>query len=136
MKGTPAKDVDAYLAALPAKVRATLEKLRKTIRAAAPKAEETISYQIPCFNYFGPLVYFAAFKDHCSFFPGSKAILKTFKDELKPYRTSAGTIQFSVEKPLPATLVRRIVKARRAENETRFAHRQLKAKTSVKSSAC
>jgi uncharacterized protein YdhG (YjbR/CyaY superfamily) len=136
MKSTPAENVDAYLAALPQEVRVTLQKLRKTIKAAAPKAEETISYQMPCFKYFGPLVFFAAFKNHCSFFPGSKAILSTFKDELKSYRTSAGTIQFSVEKPLPTTLVRRIIKARLAENETRFARRQAKAETGVKSSAC
>ncbi len=126
MKNAPPKDIGAYLAALPEETRAILEKLRETIKAAAPKAEETINYQMPCFKYLGPLVFFAAFKDHCSFFPGSKSVIVTFKDELKSYPTSAGTIQFSVEKPLPAALVRKIVKARIAENEARFARRQRK----------
>ena len=118
MRNAPARDVDSYLAALPKEVRALLEKLRRTIKAAAPMAEEVISYQIPCYKYHGPLVFFAAFKDHCSFFAG-KAIPRTFRSELKPWRISGTTIHFSVEKPLPASLVRRIVKARIEENETR-----------------
>src|SRR2546430_15417744 len=79
---TPLKTVDAYLAALPEEARATLEKIRKAIKAAAPKATEVISYQIPMYKQHGMLVGFASFKDHCSFFPGAKPVA-TYKDELK-----------------------------------------------------
>ena len=118
MRGTTATDVDGYLAALPEDIRVTLEKLRRTIKAAAPRAEEVISYQMPCYKYLGPLVFFAAFKDHCSLFAG-KSIPRTFRRELKPWHISGTTIHFSVEKPLPASLVRRIVKAKIKENEAR-----------------
>jgi uncharacterized protein YdhG (YjbR/CyaY superfamily) len=115
----PAKDLDSYLSPLPAKVRTTLEKLRKTIKAAAPKAEERISYQIPAYRYHGPLVFFAAFKNHCSLFVASKTVLKAFTGELAPYDVSGTTIHFSADHPLPAALVRKIVKARIKENEAR-----------------
>jgi uncharacterized protein YdhG (YjbR/CyaY superfamily) len=115
----PAKSVDNYLAAVPQEARAVLEKLRRTIKNAAPNAEETISYQIPTFKYRGPLVFFAAFKNHCSFYVVSKSIMKTFSSELKPYDTSGTTIHFSAENPLSATLVKKIVKARIEENEAR-----------------
>lgn len=118
-KSSPAKDVDSYLAALPEKVRITLERLRKTIKAAAPKAEESISYRIPTFKYHGPLVFFAAFKGHCSLFVTRRSILETFRSELEPYKTSGTTIHFSADHPLPATLVRKIVKARVKMNEAR-----------------
>jgi uncharacterized protein YdhG (YjbR/CyaY superfamily) len=118
-KSGVAEDVDSYIAIHPEKVRVTLERLRKAIRAAAPKAEESISYQIPAFKYQGPLVFFAAFKSHCSLFVASKSILKTFADELEPYKTSGTTIHFSADHPLPAALVRKIVKARIRENEAR-----------------
>ena len=117
--------VDDYLATLPEDARATLEKLRKTIKAAAPKATEGISYQMPMFKHHGMLVGFAAFKDHCSFFPGAKPVA-TFKDELKDYKTSKGTIRFPIGKPLPAALVKKIVKARIEENETRLSEKMKK----------
>ena len=123
-RSVPARDVDGYLAALPKETRVTLEKLRNTIKAAAPKAEEAISYQIPTFKYHGPLVFFAAFKNHCSFYVVSKSIMKTFSSELKPYDTSGTTIHFSAENPLPATLVKRIVKARIEENESHVKHQK------------
>jgi uncharacterized protein YdhG (YjbR/CyaY superfamily) len=111
-----ANDVDRYLAAVPADARAALEKLRKAIRAAAPAAEESISYQMPTFKYRSkPLAYFAAFTNHCSLFPASTAVIDAHRDELKAFRTSKGTIQFPVDKPLPATLVRKLVRARMAE---------------------
>ncbi len=116
--GGPVKTVDDYLAALPTEARTTLEKIRKAIRAAAPKATEVISYQMPMFKHHGMLVGFAAFKDHCSLFPGAKPLM-TFKDELKDYKTSKGTIRFPIGKPLPATLVKKLVRARVAENEER-----------------
>jgi len=114
--------VDDYLAALPEEARATLEKIRKTIKAAAPKATEVISYQIPMYKHHGMLVGFAAFKNHCSFFPGAKPVA-TFKDELKAYKTSKGTIRFPIGKPLPAALVRKLVKERIAENEERLSEK-------------
>ncbi|HXX99584.1 MAG TPA: DUF1801 domain-containing protein [Candidatus Limnocylindrales bacterium] len=119
-KGAPANDVDSYLATLPDDQRLTLEKIRKAIKAAAPKAEEAISYRIPVFKYHGPLVFFAAFVNHCSLFvPGKEAILKPFRSELKPFKTSGATIHFSPENPLPASLVKKIVKARISANERR-----------------
>ena len=118
-KSAPAQTVDDYLAALPEEARATLEKLRKVVKAAAPKATEVISYQIPMYKHHGMLVGFAAFKDHCSFFPGANPIA-THKDELKAYETSKGTIRFPIGKPLPAALVKKLVKTRVAENEKRL----------------
>jgi uncharacterized protein YdhG (YjbR/CyaY superfamily) len=123
--GATPQTVDDYLAALPEEARATLEKLRKTIKAAAPKATEGISYQMPMYKQNGMLVGFAAFKNHCSFFPGAKPV-QTFKDELKAYKTSKGTIQFPVGKPIPAGLVKKIVKSRIAENEMRLSEKQKK----------
>jgi uncharacterized protein YdhG (YjbR/CyaY superfamily) len=104
-----------YLAVLSADKRAALEKLRKDIKAAAPKAEECISYGIPSFRLNGMLlVSYGAGAKHCAFYPGS--IVRAFKKELKDYDTSGkGTIRFSAEKPLPSVLVRKIVKARIAE---------------------
>lgn len=124
-KSAPVKDVDEYLAGVPKEARATLEKLRKTIKAAAPMASEVISYQMPMYKHHGMLVGFAAFKDHCSLFPGAAAIV-THRDELKAYETSKGTIRFPVGKPLPAALVKRIVKARVAENEAAFNKKEKK----------
>jgi uncharacterized protein YdhG (YjbR/CyaY superfamily) len=116
-KRSPARDVDEYLAAVPAEAWAALEKLRKTIKAAAPAATETISYQIPAYKYHGPLVSFAAFPGHCSFFVQSPSVMEAHRDELEPYDTSKGTIRFPASKPLPAALVKKLVKARIKENE-------------------
>ena len=113
------KDVEAYLADVPDVPRATLEKLRKTIKAAAPKATEGISYQIPVYKHHGMLVGFAAFKNHCSFFVMSYAVLKAHREELKQYDVDKGTIRFPLDKPLPAALVKKMVKARVAENEAK-----------------
>jgi len=113
--------VEEYLAALQGEARAALERLRKTIRTAAPQATETISYQIPTFRHHGALVAFAAFKNHCSFFPMSTKVMDAHRDELKPYDTSKGTIRFPADKPLPAALIKKLVKARIDENEARHA---------------
>jgi len=117
-KTAPAKNVDEYLAGVPKEARTTLAKLRKTIKAAAPMASEVISYQMPMYKHHGMVVGFAAFKDHCSIFPGS-AVMDVYKKELKHYDTSKGTIRFPANKPLPAALVKKLVKARIAENEAR-----------------
>ena len=111
------KTIDDYLAALSDDKRAALEKLRKIIRAAAPKAEECISYGLAAFRLNGkPLVAFGATANHCAFFPMSSSTVAAHKDELKDYDTSKGTIRFQADKPLPAALVRKLVKARIAES--------------------
>lgn len=114
------KDVDKYLAGIPEPARSTLNKIRAAIRSAVPpEATETISYQIPTFKYKGSLVAFAAFSNHCSFFPMSMAVMRAFKNDLKNFDTSKGTIRFPMDKPLSAGLVKKLVKARVAENERR-----------------
>ena len=113
------KTIDEYLAAVSDDQRAALEKLRKTIRAAAPKTEECISYQLPAFRLDGRLlVAFGAAANHCAFYPGAFPI-EVCKDELKGYDTSKGTIRFPANKPLPVALVRKLVKARIAQNKRR-----------------
>jgi uncharacterized protein YdhG (YjbR/CyaY superfamily) len=113
-------EVEAYLAMVPVPARTTLEKIRAMIRAAAPAyATEGMSYAMPAFKYKGALVAYAAFKDHCSLFPMGSSAIEEFAEELKGFRTSKGTIQFPVDKPLPKALVAKIVKARVALNEAK-----------------
>lgn len=114
-----ALSVEHYLAAQPKEVRAALELLRKTIRSVVPDAEEVISYQIPTFKLGGPLVAYAAFANHCSFFVMSPPLMEKFAKELAPYEVGKATIHFAPEKPLPTTLVKRLVKARVKEIEAR-----------------
>jgi uncharacterized protein YdhG (YjbR/CyaY superfamily) len=113
------KTIDEYLARLPDDQRVALEKLRKTIRSAAPKAEECISYGLAAVRQDGPLVAFGAWAKHVAFYPMSSKTLTTFKTELKNFETSKGTIRFYPERPLPAALVRKIVQARLAQNAAR-----------------
>jgi uncharacterized protein YdhG (YjbR/CyaY superfamily) len=112
-----ATSVEDYLAALPEESRTALERLRMTIKAAAPEAIETISYQMPAFKQDGRfLVSYAAFKDHCSLFPASNAVMEALGEELKPYFSGKGTIRFNPSNPLPSALVKKIVKVRIQEN--------------------
>lgn len=114
------QSVDEYLGRVPEPARSTLNEVRRAIRSVVPpQATEAISYGIPMFKYQGLLVGFAAFSKHCSLFPTSMAVMKAFKNELKGYQTSKGTIRFPVDKPLPAALVKKLVKARLAEKERR-----------------
>ena len=114
-----AKTIDGYLAKVSSDKRAALQKLRKAIRAAVPKAEECISYGVPSFRLDGKfLVAFGVGVNHCSFYPGSTA-MEVYKNELRGYDTSKGTLRFPAEKPLPAALVRKLVKARIADAERR-----------------
>ena len=109
--------VDAYLAAVPEPARAALETLRATIRAAAPDAVETISYQMPTFKLNGRfLVSYAAFKDHCSLFPATANALEAYEEELKPFFAGKGTLRFTPDKPMPPALVTKIVKMAAEEN--------------------
>jgi len=115
-KGAP-KTVKEYLAGVPEPARSSLNKIRAAIRSAAPReATEIISYGIPAFKHKGVLVWFAAFSDHCSLFP-TASVIEKFKNELKGFATSKGTIQFPTDKPLPAALVKKMVKARVAQIE-------------------
>ena len=100
--------VAAYLRAVPPAPRAALQKLRKTIKAAAPEATELISYGIPAYKHHGMLVYFAAFKQHCSLFGVGTALMKTHQKALAPYKLSKGTIQFTADKALPTALGRKV----------------------------
>jgi uncharacterized protein YdhG (YjbR/CyaY superfamily) len=115
-------EVEAYLAKVPEPARTTLEKLRATIRSIVPPdTTEKLSYGIPSFHYKGGLVAYAAFKKHCSFFPMQASLIDEMKDELKNYRTAKGTLQFPQDKPLPPALVKKMVKARIAENDRKKA---------------
>src|SRR6266481_2394724 len=115
-KGAP-KNIDEYLAGVPEPARSTLNRIRGAIRSAVPpEATECISYGMPAFKHKGVLVWFAAFSDHCSLFP-TASVIEAFKKELKGFSTSKGTIHFPADKPLPAALVKKLVKARVAQNE-------------------
>ena len=111
------KSVDEYLARVPEPARTTLNAVRATIRSVVPaETTEELSYGVPTFKYKGPVIWFAAFSKHCSVFP-TASVIEKLKDELKDYKTSKGTIQFPVDKPLPSALVKKMVKARIAEIE-------------------
>jgi len=113
------KNVDEYLAGIPEAARSTFNELRATIRSAVPpEATEAISYQIPAFKHKGLLVWFAAFSKHCSLFP-SAAVIRSFNNELKGFYTSKGTVHFPTDKPLPVTLIKKMVKARMAQTGTK-----------------
>ena len=113
------RTIDEYLAGVSADQRIVLDKLRKTIHAVEPKVEECISYGIPAFRLNGrALVFFGAWANHCSFYPGSSTTLKNFRDDLKSFQISNGTIRFSPDNRLPLALVKKLVKARISEKRT------------------
>jgi len=115
------KTVDEYLALVPEPAHGTLMKIRASIRSAVPaEATEALSYGIPAFKYQGMLVWYAAFAKHCSLFP-TAAVIEKFRNELKRYSISKGTIQFPIDRPLPPALVKKIVKARVAQVESKKA---------------
>ena len=119
--------VESYFGELPEPVRLTLEKVRMAIKSAAPNAEETVSYGIPTYKYNGSLVGLGAAQNHCALYVMSPQVMQEFISDLKAYDTSKGTIRFPQDKPLPANLVRKIVKARLKENQSILAQRKLKA---------
>jgi uncharacterized protein YdhG (YjbR/CyaY superfamily) len=112
---TPFSSIDAYIASFPEQVQDILNTLRATIRAAAPDAEEKISYQMPTFSLKGNLVHFAAHTNHIGFYPTPSGIA-AFQDELSGYKGAKGSVQFPLEQPLPLDLIQRIVQFRVAEN--------------------
>jgi uncharacterized protein YdhG (YjbR/CyaY superfamily) len=119
-RGSPPKTIDAYLARVPAPSRSKLTQMRAAIRSAVPRdATETISYRIPALRSSkGILVWFAAFSDHCSLFP-TAAVIETFKNELKAFSTSKGTVHFPIDKPLPIALIKKLIKARVAQIDSK-----------------
>ncbi len=112
------KDIDEYIARFPRDVQQILEKIRTTVSNAAPDAQETISYQMPCFALHGNLVYFAAFKKHIGFYPTPSGI-EEFEQELAKYEGGKGTVRFPLDKPIPFGLIRKIVKFRVKDNLAR-----------------
>lgn len=113
------KSVDEYFAGLPEPAHSALKKIREAIRSVVrAEAEETISYKIPAFKNKKVLVWYAAFSDHCSLFP-SNAVIEAFKNELKGYSTSKGTIHFPIDKPVPTALIKKLVKARVAQSKAK-----------------
>jgi len=111
------KTIDEYISAFPPKVKVLLRTLRKTIKQAAPEAEEVISYNMPAFKYYGRiLVYFAAHTKHVGFYPGNSVVNEVFKDDLIAYETSKGTVKLPFEKGIPIGLIKKIIKYRVKEN--------------------
>jgi len=111
--------VDQYIAAFPADVKTRMQQIRKTIKAAAPKANELISYQMPGYKYFGMLVYFAAFKNHIGFYPGAGGILEFYK-KLSSFKSAKGSVQFPHDRPIPYDIISKIVKFRVKQNEEKI----------------
>lgn len=117
--------IDEYIAAFPDDMQQILQQIRQTIRAAAPDAQEAISYQMPTFKLHGNLVHFAAYKKHIGFYPAPSGI-EAFKGELTPYASSKGAVQFPLDQPMPNDLIRRIVTFRATENLARAEARRQK----------
>lgn len=133
MKALPAKNVDEYIKQFPALPQKAMEAIRSTIKAAAPSAEETISYQMPAYKYNGPLVYFAAYDHHLGFYPTPSGIA-AFKNELAGYKSAKGSVQFPLDKPMPLSLVKKIVQFRVKENEANNKFKTVARKSSKKTS--
>ncbi len=115
---TDIKTIDEFISNYPDNVQVILQKIRQSIHEVAPEAEEKISYGIPTFTLNGNLVHFSAYKHHIGFYPGSEAIL-AFTDDLKPYITSKGTVQFPLDKPIPYGLIKKITKYRVQQGDMR-----------------
>jgi uncharacterized protein YdhG (YjbR/CyaY superfamily) len=129
------KTVEEYLSLFPEHQQKELEKIRKAIKDAAPKAEELISYGMPGYKLNGVLVYFGGFKNHYSFFPAGNSVIKKFGSELKAYKTSKGTIQFPLNEPIPISLIKEMVKERARENEIRQKEKASKKNAARKKSS-
>jgi uncharacterized protein YdhG (YjbR/CyaY superfamily) len=115
-----AKRIESYMANAPAPARMMLEEIRTIVRANVPtEATEIFGYGMPGFSYKGRLLFYGAFKNHCGFYPGSPPMMKSLADDLKGFKTTRGAVQFPFDMPVPAALVRKIVKLRVKENEAR-----------------
>jgi uncharacterized protein YdhG (YjbR/CyaY superfamily) len=113
---TKFKTVDEYVSTFPASTQTILKTIRKTVKEAAPGAEELISYNMPAYKMNGILVYYAAYKNHIGFYPTSLGI-KAFQKELSDYLWAKGSVQFPIDKPLPLPLISKIVKSRVKDNQ-------------------
>jgi uncharacterized protein YdhG (YjbR/CyaY superfamily) len=121
-------DIDIYLSKQPKEIQQALDRVRQTVMALVPDAVQTINYSMPMIRYQDAmLVGFAAYKNHCSFFPCSGSTVGFFKEELKNFETTKGSIHFTLEKPLPLALIRKITKHRMRENEIKILVRKRKA---------
>lgn len=129
----PTKNADEYIKRFPAVQQKQLQQIREAIKATAPQAEEIISYGMPGYKWNGVLVYFGGFANHCSFFPASYAVIKEFANELKSYKTSKGAIQLPLDKSIPTTLIKKMVKARMKENERKVKEKAAKKTVKAKS---
>lgn len=110
------KEVDRYLKGVEPRQRAELERIRKTVQRLAPEAVESISYGMPTFKLTErPLIHFAAFKNHMSIFPASARVMKNMGEKLKDFHTSKGTLQFTIDKPIPDTVLKELITERKAE---------------------
>jgi len=127
-----AKTVDEYISRLPAEQLATLEKMRKAIEDTCPKAEEMMNYGVPYYKYLGPLICFGAYPKHLSLYAVSKRLLAYYAAELKPFKIAGTTIHFTPEKPVPLTLLKKIVKDRMKDNEERTALKAVTKKSTTK----
>jgi len=125
--GVKFESVDQYISGFPASTKKLLKTMRKTIRDAAPDAEEVISYNMPAFRQNGMLVFYAGYKGHIGFYPVSSAI-RQFKKDLEPYEQSKGTIRFPLDQPVPVNLITKIVKFRLQENAEKAALKSKKKK--------
>lgn len=125
MQNVQADNIDEYIAAFPGPIQKLLKAMRKAIKQAAPNAVEAIKYAIPTFVFHGNLVHFAAYKNHIGFYPGPSGI-EEFEKETLPYQTGKGTLQFPIDKPLPVTLIGKIVKFRVKQNLEKEALKKLK----------
>lgn len=121
------KDIDSYIATFPKDVQVLLEQVRDAIKTSAPKAEEVISYNMPAFKLHGMLVYFAGYKQHIGFYPTASGIA-AFKDELSKYKNAKGSVQFPIDKPMPITLIKKMVKFRVKENTEKAALKKARTK--------
>ncbi|MCD6064742.1 MAG: hypothetical protein K0R82_2653 [Flavipsychrobacter sp.] len=124
--GIKFKTVDEYMRSVPQQARAMADDIRTAIKQAAPKAEELISYNMPAYRLNGVLVYFAAYNKHIGFYPAGKSAIDAFADELEGYKTSKGAIQFPLDRPIPKTLVKNMVKFRIKENNEKAALKAIK----------
>jgi uncharacterized protein YdhG (YjbR/CyaY superfamily) len=123
MQAIKFKNVESYIRQFPPSTQALLQELRKTIRETAPEAEETISYNMPAYKLNGMLCYFAGYENHIGFYPTASPIA-FFENELNAYNTSKGTVQFPLNKPIPKTLVKKMVKFKLKENQLKAAARK------------
>ena|SRR5215475_6244814 len=125
MEVTKFKTVDEYFSAFPASTKSILKKMRTTIKEVVPEAEEVISYNMPAFKQNGILVWYAAYKEHIGFYP-TPGPIKTFAPELRQYKTSKGAVQFPIDKPIPTTLIKKIVRFRVKQNVEKARAKELR----------